>query len=167
MALANDQAFRPNQPQGGELQVLDPELPLIAARAALQLDVFLAALRTGTSVAHGRVDAIESLSRMVSSLTGGQAAGGVHALVDPMTADVLSRAYTDAAHSAPLSTWQQLEQAIHDLAGKLAQVGVGSTRDDQVQALVVLRDFCLRLSEYAANKRQIAYGEKPRSQYRS
>jgi hypothetical protein len=167
MTLANDQSVRSHQAPGGELQVLDPDLPLIAARAALQLDVFLAGLRNGTEVGRGRVDAIQSLSRMVSSLTGGQAEGGMRNLVDPITADVLSRAYTEAAHSAPLSTWQQLEQAIHDLAAKLSQVGMGTTKENQVQALVVLRDFCLRLSEYAANKRQIAYGEKPRSQYRS
>jgi hypothetical protein len=145
-----------------ELRALDPDLPILAARAAMQLDRAIGATRRGQAVPGLRFDAIEELSRRVSqvsaSISGGTAS---RALVDPLTASVLSRAYAEATH-APLQSWQDLEKAASELSRLFEQASHHPKKaPDPVAGLELLRDFCVKLSEYAALKRQLAYGERP------
>src|SRR6266568_4951981 len=83
-----------------ELRALDPDLPIIAARAAMQLGQL-------------RTDAIKQLATMISNLNG-NAAGGLKCLVDPLTANLLSKAYSDASR-AQLNSLQELEGAMKKL----------------------------------------------------
>lgn len=148
-----------------ELRALDPDLPIIAARAAMQLDLFIASVLRHEPLHELRTDAIKQLGTMISSLNGA-ATGGLRCLVDPLTANLLSKAYSDASR-AQLTSLQELEGAMKTLGQMLAEASKQEVHQkDPLKALTLVRDFCVKLSEYAASKRQLAYGERPVPAYR-
>ncbi len=143
-----------------ELRALDPDLPIIAARAAMQLDLVIGSIQHNEQLGQLRTDAIKQLATMISNLNG-NAAGGLKCLVDPLTANLLSKAYSDASR-AQLNSLQELEGAMKKLGQMLVEASTQEVpQQDPVRALTLVRDFCVKLSEYAASKRQLAYGEKP------
>jgi len=145
-----------------ELRALDPDLPMLAARAAMQLDTFISASRNGEKTQEIRTDAINKLAAMVTSVTLPRAAESpARALMDPLTANIVSRAYSEASN-APLRSWKDLELAANKLSEMFKSVShPGERGQDPLVSLQLLRDFCVKLSEYAASKRQLAYGERP------
>ena len=162
MANANENIGSEKQTPGDELRALDPDLPMLAARAAMQLDLAIGAARRGESTKLIRTDALDKLAELVTSVSTSILGNAeTRALMDPLTVSIVSRAYSDAS-DAPLKSWKDLDEA----AKKLTELFSGLSNEkrnstDPIKGLQLLRDFCVKLSEYAASKRQLAYGERP------
>ena len=162
-ANMNNRAMTESNPvQSTQLRALDPELPVLAARAAMQLDLALGAFRQGTPTGSLRTDAINQLATMMSNVSTAMAGGAAaRGLVDPLTANIVSRAYSDVSDEK-LKSWQDLEAAASKISKLFQRVGITQEQgNDPLENLKLLRDFCVKLSEYAASKRQLAYGERP------
>ena len=150
---------------GVGLRALDPDLPIVAARAAVQLDAAIAAANGKLKTAELRTDAIGQLAEMITSVNlaiSPQAAA--KSLADPLTVSLVSRAYSDASH-ANLRSLEDLQEAAKTLSRMFEKVSAQKQGGDLLQALATLRDFCIKLSEYAASKRQMAYGNRPKVSY--
>ena len=125
----------PSQPNDA-LRALDPDLPLLASEAAVEMDNLLAQ-RTQDLTAMRRLGA-----RLRNSIQIGTAGGPARSLMDRPTLTVLGEAVAEATRSESL-------QRIEDLLGRAARIAdllfvdppAGST-DELMQA----RDFCLALS---------------------
>jgi hypothetical protein len=156
--------------QRSGLLALDPDLPVVAARAALQLDSVIAAARRGAKIDTARTDAIDDLARMmtqISTAIAGETGDFTsRSLMDPLTANIVSRAYTDASRKE-LKSLGELRVAADQLSGmfKKASGPQENSGKDPLEPLALLRDFCVKLSEYAASKKLLAYGERPVPQY--
>lgn len=151
------------------LRALDPDLPIVAARAAMQLDSVIATARHGKAIEGARTDAIEQLSSMMSNIStaiaGESGDLASRSLVDPLTATMVSRAYKDASHK-DLKSLNDLSAAADKLSEMFRKASSSENQgQDPYEALVLLRDFCVKLSEYAASKRQLAYGDRPMPTY--
>lgn len=150
-------------PDQAPLRALDPDLPILAARAAMQLDSAISVVRSG-KFRSLRTDAIDQLAKLLSNMSSAIAgeSGDLasRSLMDPLTANIVSRAYSDAS-KANLTSLGQLKSAAEKLSEMLKKASSQQQGNDPVAALVLLRDFCVNLSEYAASKRQLAYGERP------
>src|SRR5687767_13803532 len=99
------------------LRAFDPDLPIVAARAAVQLDAAIAAATGNNKAAELRTDTIDQLAGMMTNITssfeGPQAAAKF--LVDPITVNLVSRAYSEASH-ANLSSLKDLQEAAQTLS---------------------------------------------------
>jgi hypothetical protein len=149
-----------------ELRALDPDLPIVAARAAMQLDTVISAIKSKSPAGGIRSDAIDQLAKMISTLstsivTDEAGERATRSLMDPLTATIVSRAYAEASQ-ANLNSLADLRAAADELSAMFKQAsGKPEGGKDPLVALTLLRDFCVKLSEYAASKRQLAYGERP------
>lgn len=144
------------------LRALDPELPILAARAGVQLDNLIARLRKQDDISESPLDAVTQLAGLVSEVKGKNLeAEAVKALWDPVTASVLSRAYSEANNQPSMKSFSDLIQA----ATKLAEL-FGTVSNSKIGDLELLRDFCVKLSDYAASRRQSVFNARPYQPYR-
>jgi hypothetical protein len=149
----------------GALRALDPDLPIVAARAAVQLDAAIAIATGNARPTELRTDAIDQLAGMMTNITSSIAGPAAKSLVDPLTMNLVSRAYSDSSH-ASLSSFNDLQEAAQTLSKMFEKVSGGKERGAELlKMLETLRDFCIKLSEYAASKRQLAYGNRPTVSY--
>ncbi len=152
-ALTTHASSNSDQP----LDALNPDLPFLAANAALELDNFL----KDTASSLGYVQQLErmlELSSRAQSVVGGR----TRLLVDPVSSSVLSRALVASNQSSPDSL-QDLVHAISELSGYMKQLRGGDVAKDMV---ATLRDFCVALSTYASASRRTIYGKEPVHQFR-
>lgn len=141
-------------------RALDPELPLLAARAAMQIDNLIVLRASGEDIRNAPIDAFRRLSGLISHV--GEVRGRtthVRSLMDPVTARVFSQAYSDASNQS-LKSWQELSVAARKLS-----VLFGKGTDNSPEHLELMRDFCVKLSNLSASQRQMTYGGRPKSRY--
>ena len=132
-------------------RALDPELPILAARAAMQLDCLIVRSQEGKEHPNVRLDAVRELAELVSHVGAETShAHGVRSLMDPVTATVFSKAFSDTS-STSLRSYSELSDAARNLSGMFTRIN-----EEGCESLSLLRDFCVRLSSYAASQRQSA-----------
>jgi len=131
------------------LRALDPGLPLLAARAAIELDSLLRKQTTGLEATKGLA------LRLSRSFEGAQEGPGPHFLVDPPTETLVTRAFRQAHWAGSVQTVSELATEASKLAASLQN----TTKDSDPKTLEDARAFCAALAESAA-----LYGHSQRSQ---
>ena len=138
------------------LRARDPNLPLLASQAAIELDNLIQNKTTELS-------ATKRLATLLSrSFEAKQGVPSYHSLSDPATMTVVSRALL-ASH------WGVQVLTISDLAREAVSVAerLQNTRADaDRKSLEVVRAFCAALSECAASYLQSRYSQLPTHPYR-
>lgn len=140
-----------------KLRALDPELPMLAARAAMELDNYKSS---------GEMDfaAVKTLSlRLRNSFqNGGGAAVPCKALLDSSTVSLVGRALNSSSWAGKVSTIDQLSAELWDVAHRLEKVEAAPAE----QPIEKMRDFCVALSECAASYRQAFHDLRPSHPFR-
>lgn len=139
--------------------VADPNMPFLAAKAALELDNL--ANEKISSLTH-----VKELAKLLTSSAGvpsGAGSGEARSLIDPISSNVITRAFLDS-YQQSFKSMTELASATLALSTNLneASSDVSSNRE----LLAQLRDFCLALSRYASNCRESVYGERASHPYR-
>ena len=138
-----------------KLRALDPELPMLAAQAAMELDNYKSS---------GDVDfaAVKRLSqRLNNSFQSGTTMPRI-ALLDSSTVSLIGRAFNSSSWAGKVSTVEQLSQELWDVAQRLEKV---EAAPDQ-QPVEKIRDFCVALSECASSYRQAFHDLRPSHPFR-
>jgi hypothetical protein len=140
------------------LRALDPELPMLAAQAAMELDNFK--LSGITDFAAVR---ILSLRLNNSFPSAGGAVVPRKALLDSSTVSLIGRALNSSSWTAnKVSTIDQLDKELWEIAQRLAKVEAAP----EEQPIEKIRDFCVALSESASSCRQAFHDLRPSNPFR-
>ena len=134
---------------------LDPNLPLLASQAAIELDVLLRNKKTDLS-------ATKRLGQLLeNSLEHAVTATSPSSLIDPTTVTLINRALLESQWSKPQTTRQLVEQA-WSLAKDLHQ----TEKDADHKSLKKVQAFCVALSECAASYLESVHSWRPSHEYR-
>jgi len=139
------------------LRALDSDLPLLATRAAIEIDGLLAEEETG----------LESVSELASLLSSAQVevtSEGSESLFDPATLTVLSQAMSESELGRGMTSVSDLVKKSMEVAG-LLKSGVSETTERP--ELERLKKFCIVLSNLAASYRQSVFGDGARQPYKA
>jgi hypothetical protein len=134
------QSDRRNLPS---FSALDPNLPLTAAKAGVQLESYL----DGRSAEMGAVRDLADLLAKRFSSSGG---GGSRRFFDPLSANVLSHAYIAFSRERQPTTTDELDAAVTKVTNAMHK----TIEEPSRQVVEALRNFCVALSEHAALKRK-------------
>jgi hypothetical protein len=138
-----------------KLRALDPDLPMLAARAAMELDNYRSSGDRGFF-------AVKQLSRRLRNSFQSQGAATHKALLDSGTVTLLGRALNSSKWAGDVSTIDQLSAELWEVAERLE----GVEGDPGQQPIEKIRDFCVALSECAASYRQAFYDLRPPHPFR-
>lgn len=127
----------------------DPEMPFLAAQAALELDLLAKNKPRG-------LEHVEKLADMLASIS---EAGGNYS--DPVSTGVLSRALTGFFASGP-ETLSDYGTRRREIAEILQHVADG----DKEPRIEQLRDFCLSVSRFSSTSQTDLYGNRQRHPFR-
>jgi hypothetical protein len=116
----------------------NPELPFIAANAALELDNYIRGISTD-------LDNLNTLSSMLKESTASEQdiPMGVKRFIDPASSDVFNKAY-NASHEQSIESNDDLYKQMAQLAEEMSSID-----DTDGELPVVIKNFCIALSEYA------------------
>ena len=142
--------------------VFDPALPLLAAKAALQLDK-LRIDPGNAQTSEARVDAVEKLQHLLQGTADSTQQGTQRALVDPLSARVLSEAVSQFGEKKPIDSFEELWTRLAELLVLLKPATLRALKPEQ---LVAVRDFFLALSNQAAAGQSAHVRVRPTSRYR-
>ncbi|SRR6266496_322260 len=140
-----------------KLRALDPELPMLAARAAMELDNY-------RSSSEASFAAVKHLSLRLKNCfqSGGGTAVPFKALLDSSTVSLVGRALDSSRWAGKVSTIDQLGTELWEVAQRLEKVEA----DPAGQPIEKIRDFCVALSECAASYRQAFHDLRPSHPFR-
>lgn len=137
------------------IEVLDPDLPLLASQAALELD-------NKHLGRHVKPVATKQLAEALKNSFAPFEASARKSLVDPGAVAVIGRALCASQWVNPASTVDELSDTAWNLAHIMEQL-----EDDKMDANIEkVRDFCIELSSYAASYRQAFSDPGPVPPYR-
>jgi len=142
--------------------VFDPALPLLAAKAALQLDKLRIDMGNAET-SEVRVDAVEKLQHLLQGTADSTQQGTQRALVDPLSARVLSEAVSQFGEKKHIDSFEELWSRLAEL---LVLLNPATLRGLKSEQLVAVRDFFLALSNHAAAGQSAHVRVRPTSRYR-
>lgn len=137
------------------MSVLDEDLSFLATQAALELDMLMEGKET-------ELEAIPRLSSVMSGSFQPFQSGGRGSFLDPATATIVNRAFTDS-NLANLETVDQLIQSSLKLAEELASQTSTSKRNGE---LATMKKFCMALARCSAAYRESVLGHPSKHPYR-
>lgn len=138
------------------LRARDPNLPLLASQAAIELDNLI--LKKSTELC-----ATRQLGALLSKSFEAEAGAPSHrSLSDPGTMTVVSHALSKSTLAVPVHTINDLVREAAKAAAKLQNTVVTADRE----SLEFARSFCAALSECAASYLQSRYAQVPTHPYR-
>ena len=139
------------------LRALDPDLPMLAARAAMELDNYK---RSGEA----SFTAVKLLAERLknSFQTGAAMASPCKAWLDSGTVSLVGRALNSSSWAGQVSTIEQLSSELWEVARRLENVNTTPAE----QPIEKIRDFCIALSECAASYRQAFHDLRPTHPFR-
>jgi hypothetical protein len=136
-----------------KLRANDPDLPLLAAQAALELENF-------KTYGQSDFNAVKQLSFRLKNSFGTGATK--KALLESNTVSVVGRALNSSAWSGQISTMDELNGQLWEIADKIEKLET----DPGNQPIDKIRDFCVALSECAASYRQTLHEARPPHPFR-
>jgi hypothetical protein len=142
--------------------VFDPALPLLAAKAALQLDKLRIEMGS-THATEAQVDAVEKLQHLLQGTADSSQQGTQRALVDPLSARVLSEAVSQFGDKKRINSFEELWTRLAELLTLLNPATLRALKPDE---LATARDFFLALSNHAAAGQSTHVRVRPTSRYR-
>ncbi len=130
------------------LRVLDAGLPLIAAKAAVELDRFAA---DSTE----ELPSVGILAKLIENSVDAAQGSSPKSLMDPSTITVMSYAIENSewSSSSPPTT-------VSELAKIALKIGKSLSNADSNSDISKLREFCVALSRCSANYRLSIFGTK-------
>ena len=132
------------------VSILDPDLPFLASRAAIELDNLLLAQPSSLS-------AVQDLGKRLREATELRTSGSdCRTLMDPPTVSAISDALS-AVGSVSVKSLSELAAEAHKVAGDLQGCSPGQER----QLIERARLFCLTLSQLATSYQQSVYDSDP------
>lgn len=135
------------------LRALDPDLPMLSAQAAMELDNY-------RSSGLASFEAVKSLSqRLKNSFT---PTVPRKALLDSGTVTLVGRAFHSTLLAGKEFTVDQLSDELWEMAERLEKV----ESDPAHEPIEEIRDFCVALSECAASCRQAFHELRPAHPFR-
>ena len=141
-----------NESKGGTVfSTFDPDLPLLAAQAAIEVEMF----RLGKSTRLSSVHNIASLTSISSGIK--SSSNPNRSLVDPVGGSVFAKAFSSSLSSKPTTSLEQLEIASEEMARELGEIGPQSSSSSK--QLTTIRDFCAALSRYSTVAQAFVSGE--------
>lgn len=140
------------------LRALEPSLPMIATRAAVELN----AQRRGTG---GSMEAVRELRDLLKNSFDQEVEGSTQrqstSLLDPNTMLLVGRAL-EAVPDKRVTKVAELQQMMRDIAEWLDQAAANTT----ASRAEVLRDSCLALAKGASSQHRDFRDERPTNRYR-
>jgi len=137
------------------LRLYDPDLPMLAAQAAIELD----SLRRGKPIGLTTVNEIEN--RLRNSLES-SAENGKRAVLDSSTFAIVGQALDTTEWSGRLKTTEQLINGTGEIADAMHELNENA-KSEQLEKI---RNFCVALSKYAAAYRQSLHDLEPAHSFR-
>jgi hypothetical protein len=134
------------------LRVLDPDLPLLATEAAIDIDNLI-------SNRSKDMTAIHKLAELLKNSVKLNSAGSPHSLMDPATLTILSEAVAQAAG----------DNKIEKLLSEAVNIGVSLSSEDPMKSPAELeraREFCIALSVAVATYRKSIHDLRPMHPFR-
>ncbi len=139
----------------GTLRALDPNLPLLASQAAIELDSLIRKKKSNLSATKRLADLLtNSLGSPPEAPTKGS-------LMDPTTATLINRVLHESRWGSPKTTSELIDQA-WSIARGLHETDADADRE----LLKKIQAFCAVLSECAAAHLQSVYSRRPAHEYR-
>lgn len=137
------------------LRLYDPDLPMLAAQAAIELD----SLRRGKRIGLSTVNEISD--RLKGSLEGSPG-NGKRAVLDSSTFAIVGPALDTSEWSGRVTTTDQLITGAGDIADAMNKL------DEKAETAQIekIRNFCVALSKYAAAYRQALQDLEPTHSFR-
>lgn len=138
------------------LRVSDPDLPLLASEAAIEIDNLLSGRSSG-------LGAVERLGARMRYSVGGSGREGARSMLDPATLTVLGAAVNEVSRGTPLVA--DMDALIH----RAGQIASDLTKRDPQSDRVTLewvRAFCVALSRCAAAYRKSIYDLRPQHPFK-
>jgi len=152
--MSTEVVFAPGEPR---LRAMDPDLPFLASRAAIELDAVLRGQDVG-------LEALRLLAEQLrNTVVTGSSNGGPRSLIDPATLTVLGDAVNRS--SSPDEAVVKIDDLI-EKARKIADDLLGSTPSTRPEALAWARTFCVSLSESSASYCKSVHDLHPEHPYR-
>ena len=142
--------------------VFDPRLPMLAAKAALQVDQCLVARRS--TEFHGQPDlgAVSELGSMLKSAASQSSVAATRRLIDPASIAALSQ----AIGRFQISSTESSDKFFAGLATLVDTLTSERIKACENQTLEAVRDFFVVLSDLAATDQQMRYRTRPVTPYR-
>ena len=144
-----------NRQSESAMSVLDEDLSFLATQAALELDMLMA----GKDI---ELDAVTQLSSVMSGSFQAVQSGGQGSSLDPATATIVNRAFTDSA-LANLETVDELIKKSLELATELGSQIDPNQRNGE---LASMKRFCIALARCSAAYRETIIGHRSEHPYR-
>ena len=138
------------------LRILDPDLPFLAAKAAIELDV----LSRGDECP---LEALKTLGDRLNNSVNVQSGGGLRSLMDPPTLSVLGRALTQSSRGHGPKSLDELAKEARESAHKLLQL---HGKQDKPSDVDWAKAFCVALSTGAAAYRESVQDSRPSHPFR-
>ncbi len=140
---------------------LDPDLPFLASKAAVELDTAL----LGKPSLFENVKVLALRLCAATEKVQGTEDPGTLALLDSPTVEIFSRAL-GAAKAQRATTLAELISEAWTVANQLSKATTNTENPDQAM-LQTMRSFCVALSQSAASYQQSIHDREPRHPYRS
>jgi hypothetical protein len=142
---------------GESLRALDPNLPLLASQAAIEVDNIL----SGKTVA---LEATQGLALILAnSFQERNGTPGVRQMIDPTTTCLMTRAF-DASHwGRPITTDSDLAREASDLADIIKTLDL---RTAERESLIRIRAFFAALAVSASSYIESTYALRPNHPHR-
>lgn len=134
---------------------LDPKLPLLAARAAVEIDNLL--IDTARNPASGSLEAVEKILSLIQNAPPASANGGDSAksFSDPLSNALFARAYDSSLKKLAVDSDNSLRTAMETLSKQLSEHATSNT-----DFLRAFRDFFLALSIAVSNTRAVTANDR-------
>ncbi len=140
LAKGGLQIIMPSIQNKQELRILDPDLPILASEAAIDIDNLLANQTEST-------DAIRKLSaQMKNSIQIDPTSNAPRSLMDPATLSILGRIIAKSSRTPKTS--MRIDQLLSEAVGIAELLGQDDLPKDRGE-LEKARDFCIALSRAA------------------
>jgi len=137
------------------LRIYDPDLPMLAAQAAIELD----SLRRGKPIG---LDTVSAVGNRLKSSVAISPSTGKRAVIDSSTFVIVGQALDTTVCSGRLKTTEQLINGTGEIGELMTQL----KEDAGAEEVEKIRNFCVALSKYAAAYRQSLHDLEPTHSFR-
>lgn len=131
------------------LRALDSDFPLLATRAAIEIDRLLGAEKTSLESVYLLAELLKNSKIEMSGVPTGS-------LFDPATLTVLNQAMSEAKLTENMIPVDEVIAKSLEIAGDLSNSAEQSTERSNLERL---KKYCIALSDISASYRQSVFGE--------
>lgn len=139
-----------SKPKSRVLRALDADVPLLATRAAIELDRLIENDDIGLVNVYKLASLLQESSVRVGSTK--------NPLMDPATVTVMNHAITGSGFGSEMVRVDELIAKSFEIAGKLSSAETENKIESSKEDLKKLKKFCMILSNLSASYRQSVFG---------